>query len=537
MPPAQGIWRFACSPPSCAVHERPSARWASFLSVTMIDQVLSFICARGEPAWLVGGFVRDRLLDRMSHDLDVIVPDGGVRLARAVANAFGGAFFVLDDERDVARAVIYAASGEALEVDVARLRAPELVDDLSLRDFTINAMAADITGCKTAAAHDLQIIDPFGGRADLDRRLIRAVTESSFRDDPLRALRAVRQSTELGFRIEDATYSLIRRDAPFLAAVSGERVRDELMRIVSAPGAWQHVRMLARLDLLSPILPEVASLIGVTQSTPHYQDVFDHTRAVLAHLEGLYALLWPDAYHIPQAAPDDAMVIADANQWRESADLLAPYGDDLRAHLLQPLAAGRARRELLFWAALAHDWGKPVMRTADDDGRTRFYDHDRWGAVLVGHRGQALKLSGDEIAYLTRLVDEHMRPTFLAQEELPSRRAIYRFYHDLGDAGPDCTLLSLADSLATRAAQPDVESWRRRVSSTSMLLEAYFRARSEQVAPAPLMNGHQLMAESGLKPGPHVGKLLDDLREAQAVGDVTTLEDARAWLIERIRSM
>jgi tRNA nucleotidyltransferase/poly(A) polymerase len=503
----------------------------------MIDQVLSFICTQGEPAWLVGGFVRDRLLGRMTHDLDVIVPSGGIRLARAVANAFDGAFFVLDDERDVARAVLYVAPGESLEVDVARLRAPELLDDLSQRDFTINAMAADIAECRTTAAQDVHLIDPFGGRADLDRKLIRAVTESSFRDDPLRSLRAVRQSVELGFSIEDATYNLIRRDAPLLAAVSGERVRDELMRIVSAPGAWQHVRTLARLDLLSPILPEVVSLIGVTQSSPHYQDVFDHTRAVLAHLEGLYALLWPDAYHIPQAVVDDAMIIADGSQWLESADLLAPYAGDLRAHLLQPLAAGRARRELLFWAALAHDWGKPVMRRADDDGRTRFNEHDRWGAVLVGHRGQALKLSSDEIAYLTRLVEEHMRPTFLAQEELPSRRAIYRFYHDLGDMGPDCTLLSLADSLATRAAQPDVETWRRRVAATSMLLEAYFRARTEQVAPAPLMNGRQLMAESGLKPGPHVGKLLDDLREAQAVGDVTTLEDARAWLAKRIRSL
>ena len=118
--------------------------------MTMIDQVLSFICARGEPAWLVGGFVRDRLLDRPTHDLDVIVPDDGIRLARAVANAFGGAFFVLDDERDVARAVLEDAAGESLEVDVARLRAPDLLDDLSLRDFTINAMAASITDCEAA---------------------------------------------------------------------------------------------------------------------------------------------------------------------------------------------------------------------------------------------------------------------------------------------------------------------------------------------------------------------------------------------------
>ncbi|MDQ1300929.1 MAG: hypothetical protein QG637_850, partial [Chloroflexota bacterium] len=198
------------------------------------DAVIAFIGAQGQPAWLVGGYVRDCLLGRPTHDLDVIVPHGGVRLARAIANAFGGACFVLDDERDVGRAILHDQAGARLEVDVARLRLPELLDDLSLRDFTINAMAQEITAAGAAS----DIVDPFAGRSDLAKSLIRAVTESALRDDPLRSLRAVRQAVELGFRIEDATYNLIRRDAPLLAAVAGERVRDELMRIVSAAGAW-----------------------------------------------------------------------------------------------------------------------------------------------------------------------------------------------------------------------------------------------------------------------------------------------------------
>ena len=111
--------------------------------MTMIDQVLSFICDRGEPAWLVGGFVRDRLLGRSNHDLDLVVPEGGIRLARAVAAAFGGASFVLDDVRDVGRAIVSEPTGESLDVDVARLRVPDLLDDLALRDFTVNAIAMD----------------------------------------------------------------------------------------------------------------------------------------------------------------------------------------------------------------------------------------------------------------------------------------------------------------------------------------------------------------------------------------------------------
>jgi len=502
------------------------------------EAVIAFIGAQGRPAWLVGGYVRDRLLDRPTHDLDVIVPHGGVRLARAIANAFGGAYFVLDDERDVGRAILHDQADATLEVDVARLRLPELLDDLSMRDFTINAMAQEIT--RNGAAPD--VVDPFGGRSDLDRGLIRAVTESALRDDPLRSLRAVRQSVELGFRIEDATYNLIRRDAALLAGVAGERVRDELMRIVAAPGAWQHVRLLAGLDLLPPILPEAAAQIGVTQTSPHYQDVFDHTRSVMAHLEGVFALLWPGQWAIPAAISGDATIIAGPDQWADLATLLAPYGDDLRAHLARPLAAGRLCRDWLLWAALVHDWGKPAMRSLDAEGNTHFYEHDHWGAMLVQHRGEALKLASDEIAYLARLAHEHMRPTLLAHDlsERPSRRAVYRYYLALGEAGPDCALLSLADSMAgglnRRAARPDAEIWRRRLSATGQLLSAFFRARVAQVEPPPLMNGRQIMAEFGLASGPQIGQLLDGLREAQAVGEVTTLEAARAWLAERLRA-
>lgn len=492
------------------------------------------MAAREQSAWLVGGYVRDRLLGRATHDLDVIVPTGGVALARAIAAAFGGASFVLDAERDVGRAILRDEAGDALEVDVARLRVPELQDDLSLRDFTVNAMAQPITPDGAA-----DIVDPFGGRHDLARKLIRAVTESALRDDPLRSLRAVRQAVELGFRIEDATFSLIRRDAALLAGVAGERVRDELMRIVAAPAAWQHVRLLADLGLLASALPEADALIGVSQTAPHYQDAFDHTRAVMAHLEGLYALLWPEAWTIPAAVPGDATVIADESRWADVAALLAPTRDDLRQHLMQPLAAGRLRRDWLMWAALAHDWGKPAMRSLDGDGNVHFYEHDHWGAVLVQHRGGVLKLAADEIAYLTQLVHEHMRPTLLAHDANGqlTRRAIYRYYLALGDAGPECSLLSLADSMATRAGRPDADAWQRRRAVTETLLRAYFRERPQLIEPPPLLNGRQLMAEFGLASGPQIGRLLDGLREAQAAGEVTTPAAARAWLAERIRTL
>lgn len=496
----------------------------------LIERIVRFVAARSQPAWLVGGYVRDLLLGRPTHDLDLIVVQDGIGLARALARAFSGVWFVLDDERDVGRAILPLDAEATIEVDVARLRVPDLLDDLALRDFTINAMAIAIE-----AADGQRLFDPFDGRLDLERRLLRAVTEGTFRDDPLRMLRGVRMVAELGFGIEDSTRNLIRRDAPLLALVAAERVRDELMRILAAPGAWQHVRLLADLGLLPHVLPESAAQIGVTQSPPHYQDVFDHSRSVLAHLEGVYALLWPESgYAIPQPAAGDATVFAPPAAWDELAAALAPFAPELRNHLLAPLAVGHARRQLLMWAAVAHDWGKPARRVEDADGQAHFYDHDRWGALLAQARAQALKFSGDEVAYVARLTDLHMRPAHLARSAPMTRRAIYRFYCAAGNIGPDCVLLSLADHLASHAAAPDLDYWQQRLVAAHSLLDAYFYQHAERVAPPPRLDGNQVMAALGLRPGPQIGELLEGLREAQAVGDVTTEAEAWAWLRSQV---
>ena len=494
---------------------------------SLADRVIAFIREQERPAWLVGGFVRDRLLGRDSHDLDLIVSEGGIRLARAVAAAFGGASFVLDDARDVGRAIVSNPAGESLDVDVARLRVPDLIDDLALRDFTINAIAMDINTSET----ELAMFDPFNGQGDLSRGLLRAVSEGTFRDDPLRMLRGVRMVAELGFRIEDATYNLIRRDAPLIQSVSGERVRDELLRILTAPWAWQHLRLLAALGLLRYTLPEAAAQVGVAQSAPHYQDVFDHTRSVLAHLTGIYAVLWPESgYARPQPVAEDATVVAVEAQWVDVADTLAPFVADLRGHLSLPLASGHTRRDLLLWAAVTHDWGKPAKRTENDAGQTHFYDHDRWGALLVEARLQGLRFASDEVTYVARLTDLHMRPAHLTRDFPPSPRAIYRYYRDADTAGPDCALLGLADQMAMQAPDIVPEAWQRRLSTTRMLFDAFFRAYPRSVTPAPLLNGRQVMAEFGLKPGPRIGELLEGLREAQATGEVNSEAEAWAWL-------
>jgi tRNA nucleotidyltransferase/poly(A) polymerase len=495
-----------------------------------VQQIVDFVRRRSSEAWLVGGFVRDRLLQRETNDLDVIVPTGAIALARAVADAFAGQFFVLDEGRDVARTVLQGPRGRSLNVDVARLRASELARDLGLRDFTVNAMAVSIRSGTVA-----EVIDPFGGRIDLRHGVIRVVAEGAFLDDPLRLLRAIRQAAELGFRVDDATYGLIHRDAALLTTVSAERVRDELARILSLPGSWESLQVLQDTGLLVRVLPEAAALVGVTQSAPHYQDVFVHTRSVLAHLEGLYGLIWPaKATRILERSQKDGPPLLDAVAWTELATVIEPYSQELGEYIGAAVSGARSRRDCLVWAALAHDWGKPVTRSVDENGKVRFLEHDRWGAVMTQARLRALRMSSDEVDYISRLVGFHMRPGYLTHDYPPSRRAVYRFFRDSAGSGPDCVLLSLADYAAIRAGNPYLEAWGRRLNTAGLLLGAYFLERPQRVDPVPLLDGRQLMAAFGLPQGPRVGMLLEGLREAQAAGEITRYEEALTWLAQQL---
>lgn len=507
--------------------------------LSRIQPVLEFVHSRrgGVGAWLVGGCVRDLLLHRDSGDVDMVVAQGAIPLTRALADAFSGAFFILDSERDVARAILRYPEGGTVTVDVARLRVAELAADLSLRDFTINAMALPL-GPFAPSGDDAcaEIIDPFGGRIDLEQGVIRAVTEGAFSDDPLRMLRAVRQAAELGFRIEDATYNLIRRDAPLLTTVAGERVRDELWQILSVSGGWHQLGVLQDTGLLLHALPEAAALAGVTQSAPHYQDVFDHTCSVLVHLEGLYSVIWPGAkWRLPQPGPADSLPIVGEAAWTELAAVIQPYLDELKTHLDGLVSSVRDRKGTLLWAALAHDWGKPAMRAVDESGKVRFLGHHARGAVLAQARLRALRMSTNEVMYVSRLVGMHMRPGYLAHDYPPSRRAVYRFFREAAGTGPDCVLLSLADYAAIRAGNLFLKPWAHRLATAGLLFESYFRQRVERVEPTPLLNGRQIMSTFGLVSGPHIGRLLEGLREAQAAGKVTNSESALAWLAQQLR--
>jgi tRNA nucleotidyltransferase/poly(A) polymerase len=196
-------------------------------------------------------------------------------------------------------------------------------------------------------------------------------------------------------------------------------------------------------------------------------------------------------------------------------------------------------RALLFFAALYHDVAKPASKSSAEDGRIRFWGHEEKGAEMTAARANALHLSNDEIHRLRLVIQHHMRIHFhsnrlASEQKTPSRKAIYRFFRDAGEAGVDLALLALADTRATYAHTLTQDTWTAELDICRILLENYWENPMESISPPRLLDGNELMNEFELKPGPRVGEILEAIREAQATGKVSTREEAldfvREWI-------
>jgi tRNA nucleotidyltransferase/poly(A) polymerase len=486
-----------------------------------IQQILERILTALPPstsAYLVGGAVRDLLCSRPTHDLDIALPDNAIRTGRLLANTLDTAFYPLDPLRDTGRLIVNDKLLGRLLVDVTAFRASDLESDLRDRDFTINAIAIDLR-------HPERLIDPLGGARDLQSRVLRACAPQALDNDPIRILRAVRLSIEFGLRIIPETTRLMRQALPGLAKVSPERLRDELFRLLDSPAPASAIRILDILGAVPYVFPELAALKGVAQSPPHTFDVWDHTLATLQELGNLLNDFKRE-YH-PESAANWAHGLVSLR--------LGHFRGPIRDQLAMRLNPERSHSSLLCLAALFHDISKPQALMTDPDGSIHFYNHDRMGEKVCRKRSQALRLSNPEIERLASIVRYHLRPIYLARsEELPSRRAIYRFFRAAGASGVDVCLLSLADTLATFGPTLPQAIWIHQVDVIRKLLEAWWEQPEEIISPPVLVNGSDLMGEFDLLPGPQVGQLLEMIREAQAAGELHDRAQALAFVRSKL---
>ncbi len=449
-----------------------------------------------EDAWIVGGAVRDAALGKEVGDLDLATAGDPGQVARAIGSELGEHAFELSAEFGTWR-VVSATPG--WQVDVTALRGGTIEADLAARDFTIGAVAVPLAGGEA--------IDPFDGLADLERRVLRAVGEGSFRDDPLRLLRAPRFAAELGLEVEPGTVSLARAAAPRAADPAGERQLAELRQLLGGPDPLRGLSLLAELELTPVVLPELAELQGVEQGPNHHLDVHDHTLAVLEHTLEIEADL---------------------------ARFAGERAAEVAALLAEPLADEVSRGTALRFGALFHDIGKPATRS-EQGGFVGFRGHDEVGAEIIGGICARLRASRRLTQHLRALTLHHLRLGFLIPEmPLPARR-VHDYLRATDPVTVDVTLLTVADRLSARGAGP---------LATPEMVKAHLALAREMVAagldwrrdgpPTPLLRGDELVAELDVEEGPRLGEALAELEAAQYAGQVSdrpgALQHARSWL-------
>lgn len=444
-----------------------------------------------ETAYIVGGFVRDRLLGVRSDsvDIDVAVPDPD-EFARCVERELSIKPFSFEREKTV-----YSFVSDGFRLDVSGILGNSIEEDLKKRDFTVNAIAVDMREFLLPFNDDVVLIDPTGGFEDLQKGILRPVYESALSDDPVRILRGVRFKLELGFSYHDSFISQALASSHLIENAPSERVRDELIKVLSRSNFHKFLREIDNLKAFYPVFRELRGIEEIPPSGVHQFNLKEHTLRCVKLLE---------TYALP-----------------ERGGILGKYGERIGKF---EFFSGFTDAECLKLSALYHDVGKPLTVKEKGD-RLTFYNHDKVGAEITKKAFLRLSLGKKAARFGYTCVRFHLRPFFLYQlwkEGNLSSRAVYQFFRDAGDFSFHVLLLSVADFGATSEEYfGELPLYR----SFLKELVSFYSERLENLK--PLLSGKEIMEIKGIeKPNRCVGLFKEKLLELQAIGVVKTREDA-----------
>jgi poly(A) polymerase len=455
-------------------------------------QVLAGLAAEWNlQVYLVGGTVRELLLGREMHDLDLAVNRDTLETAQTLATILGGTYVLLDKQERCARVVWQGG-----ELDLTEFRAADLPGDLRKRDFTLNAMAMDLQ--TLFRQEEPALIDPWGGQQDLAAGRLQLLRPENFLDDPLRLLRAFRFAASHGFELTPEVQEAVRRFGGTITRTAGERIHQELFRLLEAPRSYPVLRQMEELGFLGRILPELTEMKGVLQNGYHHLDVFEHSLTGVGQLEKVLAA--PGAF------------------FKETAGYVAEY-------------AGREKKAaLLKLAVLFHDAGKPwTQEFREDQERYTFYHHEQQGVEIFQGVAARLCCSLEEIRSVTRLIELHMRPFLLLpdyQQGKLSQRALGRFIKAARPELAGVFLLAMADSMAGQGTLKPVDA-EEVLANFCDQVYWFLKERVEPLEQRPrLLTGDDLIRELRLAPGPEFRRLLTSVEEAALEGRVRTRDEA-----------
>ncbi|MDO9529007.1 MAG: HD domain-containing protein [Syntrophales bacterium] len=470
----------------------------------MIENYLKHL--ENKPLYVVGGAIRDRILKRYSSDIDIVLPYGTHEVAVDFADKTGGAYILLDDEpHQKTERVVIKSYDETFVFDFTKMRGASIKEDLEKRDFTINAMALPLVDYLEDRL-DL-LIDPFDGRDGIRGKKIEMLTEGSFKDDPLRMLRALRFAGQLGFSVDMKTRKSIIRNRCELKKVSWERIRDEFFKILSLSPCTPYIVDMDGLGLLEEILPEILSMKGVCQNGYHHLYVWEHILLSLKNID------------IVMNNPED---------------YFAGYSLNLKEYLKTELVLGRSRDSIIKLATLLHDSGKPETASKNVDGCVKFIGHEDAGSKIAEKVARRLKLSNKEISFVKDLVGNHMHLINFSFLDSLSQKGVLRFFRKNPEEFWAYFILFLADSMA--ALGPDVPGDRvsENKKMTKEMLDKYyheFKPRSEKPR---LVTGQDLIDKFDLSPGPFLGRILTKVEEFRIEGRIKDREEALRYVEEII---
>ena len=455
--------------------------------------------------YLVGGAVRNALLNQQANDLDFAVVSNVEKIARKISHELHTDFYPLDAEREAYR-LVFSDHGEAIQyLDFSRMRGNTIDSDLLGRDFTINAMAVNVNDPQ-------KLIDPLGGAQDLRDKIIKACCSSSITDDPIRVLRAIRFAAEGNYKIAEETRKLLKIGVPLLEFSSAERKRDELFKIAALDQVSVAFRALDWLGVFSILFPGIKT--NVDDDSIHHGDVFQTKMDFSSSMEIVQLI---NAITRKSGNTDQGSLL-----YGMAGSVLDQYRQELITYLFQKFTPDRNINQLLHIGNLLYliqkMFGKP----------------NSFGLKNI----KGMNLSREETHFITILIT-----TFGSLEKLVNetdsltRREAYQFFKVNGSAGIASTLLYLGNHLASHKQELSPEKWRLILEKFGFLWEAWWNKKSEIIDPIPLLNGDEIAAEFHLTPGVLIGKCLDFLKEEQAAGSIKSRNDAIEKISETIKKM
>lgn len=448
------------------------------------DEILQKIISNFDnEIYLVGGAVRDFLMEKTTNDRDLIVMDACAReFSLSLAEFFNAVFVPLDEENKIYRIVM---PDKINYLDITNPIENSLEKDLMRRDLTINAIAVNL---RTS-----EIIDLCGGVSDIKNRCINYINEQNFEDDPLRILRAYRFQAQLGFNLSAETVNAVIKYIPLIHNPAKERIQYEIMHLFNGYYAHKALLNMNKTWLLEEIFPTVKDLKQVPANSHHHLGLLEHSIETVKQITEIYK--------------------SSSNEVKEHLDKIDFGGYSRLAHLRL--------------AGFLHDIGKFSTWTIEENtGRQRFIKHDEVGAKMVVKMLKKMCFSNKQIDYVSTMIKNHIYPSQVMSAPEINDKIMMRYVRKMEDNSIDAVILAQADRLSARGPEITDDIVEKNINSLNKLLKFYIDVK-DTLKPLPiLLNGNDVMDLLKIKPSPVLGKIMNALHEAQISSDISTKDEA-----------